>query len=138
MKRSALVSMGLALILLVGAAFKCGSDNRNTGGSGSRDNRNTSTNSSRDNGGPPATTSDGLKLGEYACYGSDGRVMIAPRIQSAALEIVLRILMAAMPVRLALRTIRSRSTVVIWMDRLVRDCVTTNSRSTQLRVNLFS
>lgn len=64
--RSALVSMGLALILLVGAAFKCGSDNRRTGGNGP----------TTDGGPRPTTTSDGLKLGEYACYGAGGQLLI--------------------------------------------------------------
>jgi hypothetical protein len=59
MKRhSQLAGFGLALTFLFGAAFKCGTDN--TGGG---DNR------------TPVTSSE-LKLGEYACYGSGGRIMI--------------------------------------------------------------
>jgi hypothetical protein len=60
-KHSRLAGLGLALTLLFGAAFKCGTPN--TGGGGNEGNR-------------TPVTSSALKLGEYACYGSGGRIMI--------------------------------------------------------------
>jgi hypothetical protein len=51
-----LLCLGLTLTLLLGAAFTC-SNAKNSGGS--------------DN-----TTSGDLKLGEYACYGSGGSILI--------------------------------------------------------------
>jgi hypothetical protein len=66
MKRhSSLASLCLALALLFGAAFKCGSDNRPIGGDGPSI-----------NGGPPAPSSGDLKVGEYACYGFGGQLLI--------------------------------------------------------------
>ncbi len=68
MKRHvALTNMALAFVFLFGTAFSCGTDNRRTG-----------SNAERINGGPPPPerSADALKVGEYACYGSGGRIMI--------------------------------------------------------------
>ena len=55
-KYTLLMSFGLALTLLFGAAFRCSSDN---------------------SGGNSNTTPSGdLKVGEYACYGSGGSILI--------------------------------------------------------------
>ena len=58
-----LVSLSLVLILLFGAAFNCGAYK-----------------SANDNGGSidrgRNTVGGGLKLGEYACYGSGGQLLI--------------------------------------------------------------
>ena len=60
---SLLVTLGLALALLFGAAFKCSVDKPGSNsGSGDR--------------GPRTSASGGLKPGEYACYGSGGQILI--------------------------------------------------------------
>ena len=63
MKRSSLAILSFALMLLVGAAF-------------ASPNPRTSVNGSTVKSSSSAATAGGLKIGEYACYGSGGTILI--------------------------------------------------------------